>query len=82
LERLVTNYVNRWTALFGWVALMAIVWALAVPKGLSVGTFTLLSLTGLLLLLAGRALWRSQQPSPSIRQAQASLDSEASRRSL
>ena len=69
-----TNYVNRWTALFGWGALMAIVWALAVPKGLSVGTFTLLSLTGLLLLFAGTALWRSQQPSPSLRQAQATLD--------
>ena len=72
-----TRYVNRWTALLGWTALMAIVWALFVPKGLSVGTFTLLSLTGPILLLSASALWRVQRPSPSIRQLRATLDSDA-----
>jgi hypothetical protein len=73
----VTTYVNRWSiAMFGWVAVMAIVWALAVPKGLSVGTFTLLSFTGLLLLASGSALWRSLRPSPSIRQVRATLESD------
>lgn len=41
-----------WSASFAWLALMGIVWALFVPKGLSVGTFTLFSLAGPLSLLA------------------------------
>ncbi len=49
-----TRYVNRWTGLLAWAALMGIVWAIFVPRGLSVGTFTLLGLTGPLALLAGR----------------------------
>jgi hypothetical protein len=40
-----------------WLALMGIVWTLFVPKGLSVGTFSLFCLAGhLSLLAAARAL--------------------------
>lgn len=37
-----------WSASYAWLVLMAIVWDLFVPKGLSVGTFTLLTLAGAL----------------------------------
>jgi len=75
-----TRYLNRWPALFGWTALMAIVWALFVPRGLSIRTFTLLGLTGPLVLVAAQVLWRAQRPSPSIRQIRATLDSDESAR--
>jgi hypothetical protein len=39
-------------ASYAWLVLMAIVWALFVPKGLSVGTFTLFTLAAPLALLA------------------------------
>lgn len=68
------RYVNRWTAMFGWVALMAIVWELFVPKGLSVGSFTLLTLTGPIVLLAGSVLWGVHRPSPSVREMRATLE--------
>jgi len=74
------RYANRWTALFGWTALMAIVWTLFVPRGLSATTFTLLSVTTLLVMISGSALWRAQQPSPSVRQIRATLDSDESAR--
>jgi hypothetical protein len=54
---------------------MLIVWALFVPKGLSVGTFTMLTLTGPLLLGVGVLLWNAQQPSPSPGQTRATLES-------
>ena len=69
-----TTYVNRWTGLIGWATLMAIVWALVVPRGLSVLTFTMLALMGPLFLVVGPALWRAQRPSPSIGQILADLD--------
>lgn len=59
-----TRYANRWTALLAWAALMGIVWAIFVPRGLSVGTFTLLTLTGPLALLTGSAVWGAHRPSP------------------
>ena len=71
MERVMTTYVNRWTAVLGWTVLMSIVWTLFVPKGLSAGTFTLLTLTGPLLLVSIWALWKAQRPSPSIRQMRA-----------
>ena len=55
-------------ALAAWVALMCIVWALFVPKGLSVGTFTLLTLSGPLLLAAVSMLRSPRQPAQSVRQ--------------
>jgi hypothetical protein len=60
---------------------MAIVWALFVPRALSTGTFTLLILTGPLLLISGSVLWNAQRPSPSVRQIAASLESDRSARS-
>jgi hypothetical protein len=58
-----TRYANRWTALLAWAALMGIVWAIFVPRGLSVGTFTMLVLTGPLALLTGTAVWATHRPS-------------------
>jgi len=75
-----TKLVNRWIALLGWTALMSIVWALFVPRGLSVISFVLLSLTGPLVLVVGSAFWRAQRPSPSIRQIRAALDANESAR--
>ena len=60
-----TRYVNRTTALLAWAALMGVVWAVFVPRGLSVGAFTLLALTGPLALLTGSAVWGAHRPSPS-----------------
>jgi hypothetical protein len=65
------RYTNRWTALLAWAALMGIVWAIFVPRGLSVGTFTLLGLTGPIALLTGSAVWGARRPSPSIGQIRA-----------
>lgn len=75
-----TGYKNAWSAVFAWAALMLIVWALFVPKGLSTGTFTLLTGGGVLALLAGSALWRSQRPAPSIRQTRAAAEASDARR--
>ena len=70
------RHVDSWMALLGWLSLMAIVWALFVPKGLSVGTFTLFSVTGPVLLAAGSVLWRVHQPSSSVRQMRAARTSD------
>jgi len=64
-----TRYANRWTALLAWAALMGIVWALFVPGGVSGMTFTLLALTGPIVLLVGSAMWAARQPTPSLGQA-------------
>ncbi len=53
---------------------MAIVWALFVPKGLSVGSFVLLSLIGPLALVCTSVLWRVQRPSTSVGQMLADLE--------
>ena len=64
-------------AVAAWVALMCIVWALFVPKGLSVGSFTLLTLTGPLMLVAV-SLWRSaRQPAQSVGQMWLDTPAEA-----
>lgn len=68
-----TTYL-RWTAMTGWATLMAILWALFVPRGLSVVTFTMLALTGPLCLVVWSALWRSQQPSASVGKILADLE--------
>lgn len=72
-----TRYANRWTGLLAWAALMGIVWAIFVPRGLSVGTFTLLGLTGPLALLAGSAVWTAHRPSPSVGQTRVGADAAA-----
>jgi hypothetical protein len=61
-----TRYTNRRTALLAWAVLMGIVWAIFVPRGLSVGTFTLLVLTGPLALLTGSAVWGAHRASPTL----------------
>jgi len=64
-----TRYVNRWTALLAWAALTGIVWASFVPRGLSVGTFILLALSGPIVLVTLTGLWGALRPSPSVGQA-------------
>lgn len=76
----VNRNITRWSAVFAWAVLMLIVWALFVPGRLSVGTFTMLAGGGMLMLLAGSALWRAQRPAPSIRQMRAMADADAPRR--
>ncbi len=74
-----TGYKNRWSAVFVWAVLMLIVWALFVPRGLSGGTFILLTGGGVLVLLGGSALWQAQRPAPSIRQMRAVTDAADAR---
>jgi len=69
-----TRYITRWTALLAWAALMAIVWVLFVPRGLSIGSFTLLSLTGPFLLIVASMVWSNQRPTPSLRQTRVELE--------
>jgi uncharacterized protein (DUF58 family) len=69
-----TRHRSSWFTVLGWAALMLIVWALFVPKGLSVGTFTLLGFTGALLLIGSSMLWQVQRPAPSVREIRAALD--------
>ena len=61
-----TKSANLRTALLAWAVLMGIVWAIFVPRGLSVGTFTLLVLSGPLALLTGSAVWGAHRPAPSL----------------
>jgi hypothetical protein len=74
MENIVTSFLSRGIALLGWTAVMAIVWALFVPKGLPVGAFALLSLSVPVALEAGSVLWRAQRPSPSVGQILADLE--------
>ena len=76
-----TGYINRWTLLGAWAVLMGIVWALFVPHGVTVINFTLLGLTGAVIVVAASALWSAHQPTPSLRQVRAGMDAaEASSR--
>jgi hypothetical protein len=70
----VTRYVNRWTALYAWATLMGIVWTVFVPRGVSVGSFILLSLTGPLLVVAASMLWSAHLPTPSLGQMRGEPD--------
>ncbi len=67
---------TRWAMLFGWAVTMSFVWDLFVPRGLSVGVFVLLCLTGPALVVAGTVFLIAQAPSQSVRQIRARLDSE------
>jgi hypothetical protein len=60
---------------FGWAAILAILWELFVPDHLSVNTFVLLGTTGLLALVAGMALWAGGRPSQSVNDMLQKLDS-------
>jgi len=75
-----TRYLNGWTALGGWVVLMAVVWALFVPGSVSVASFALLVVTGPLVFVVFSMLWRSQQPAPSVGQQRVEVEeAEAAR---
>ena len=76
------RYANRWTALLAWAALMGIVWAIFVPRGLSVGTFTLLALTGPLAMLAGSAMWGARRPSPSLGRSRVGTGKQSGKRTV
>jgi hypothetical protein len=54
-----------WSASCAWLVLMGIVWALFVPRGLSVGTFTLFTLAGPLFVLAAARVWNKARPAHS-----------------
>jgi peptidoglycan/LPS O-acetylase OafA/YrhL len=69
-----TRYINRWTTLCAWAVLMGIVWALFVPRGVSITSFTLLGLTGAVFMVAASALWSAHQPTPSLRQTRVALE--------
>jgi hypothetical protein len=69
-----TGYVNRWTMLCAWAVLMGIVWALFVPRGVSITGFTLLGLTGTILIVAASTLWSAHQPTPSLGQTRVALE--------
>jgi hypothetical protein len=42
---------NRWTSVFAWVASMAAVWAIVVPRGLSLTGLVWMSVLGLVVLV-------------------------------
>ncbi len=71
-----TRYLNRWTAICAWLVLMGVVWALFVPGTLSVASFSVLVLTGPLVVIVLSMLWRSQQPAPSIGQQRVQVDED------
>lgn len=52
----------EWPVSCAWLSFMGIVWALFVPKGLSVGTFALFTLAGPLSLLVARQGWAPARP--------------------
>ena len=64
-----TGYLNRLAAVFGWAALMAIVWELFTPRPVSATTFTMMSATGALLLFVGLTLWGARRPAPAVSRA-------------
>ena len=68
------RYINRWTSLCAWAVLMGIVWALFVPRAVSVGNFTLLGLAGAFLMVAVSMLWSAHDPTPSLRQARVAME--------
>jgi hypothetical protein len=71
-----STYLNRRTCALGWGVTMCIVWALFVPRGLSVTTFSLLGVTGLLVSLFGSMLWASSRPPHSVGQILSDLQSD------
>ena len=71
-----TTYLNRWTLALGWLVAMAVLWALFVPRGLSVTTFTLLTATGLVVSFVGFVLLSDSQPPRSVNQILGDLEAE------
>jgi hypothetical protein len=55
---------NRWGALVGWAALMAALWLLTVPRGLSIGTFILVAAMGPVVFIVMLVLMDSHEDTP------------------
>jgi hypothetical protein len=58
---------NRWKAALAWIASMSVVWALFVPRGVSLVELVSVSVLGLVALVVS-ALWAGDQPPRSIRE--------------
>ena len=56
---------KRWTSVFAWVASMAVVWAIVVPRGLSLTGLVWVSVLGLVVLVTP-ALWATTTPKRSM----------------
>jgi len=72
-----STHLNRRTCALGWGVTTCIVWALFVPRGLSVTTFVLLGVTGLLVSLFGPMLWSNSRAQRSVSQILVDLESES-----
>ena len=67
---------KRWTSVFAWVASMAVVWALVVPRGLSLTGLVWVSVLGLVVLVTP-ALWATT-PNRSMAQILSEVEAEPS----
>jgi hypothetical protein len=56
---------------------MGIMWALFVPRGVSVSSFILLALTGPLVVIVASSVWSANRPLPSARQTR--VDAQAAK---
>jgi predicted lipid-binding transport protein (Tim44 family) len=68
------KYLNRWSALCAWCAVMGGVWVGLVPGSLSLSSFVPLALTGAVLLVAVPTFLEARRPAPSMGQAFAQAD--------
>ncbi len=71
-----TTYLNRWTIMLGWMVLLSIVWTLFVPGSISVTTFVLFGMIGLIAAFFGSALVRDSQPPRSVNAILGDLEAE------
>jgi hypothetical protein len=58
---------NRWKAALAWIASMSVVWAIFVPRGISLVEFVSVSVLGLVVMVLS-ALLTGDRPPRSIRQ--------------
>jgi hypothetical protein len=70
------THMNRWIAPLGWTVAMLILWALFVPTRLSVTTFVLLGVTGLVVSFFGSTFFRESQPPRSVNAILDELEAE------
>ena len=68
---------KRWTSVFAWVASMAVVWAIVVPRGLSLTGLVWVSVLGLV-VLATPVLWAATTPNRSMAQILSEAEAEPS----
>jgi hypothetical protein len=70
------SHINLWTASGAWAVMTLAVWALFVPSHVSVPTFLLLGLTGVLLLFYGWTFIQESRPARSVSAILAELDAQ------